>query len=64
MRRFLVMTVCALFAMVGGSACLFAVPRWGGPVSDHFDGDQFRNPQAEPGFTDLVRWQLQRDHAV
>ena len=35
-------------------------PYYSGPVSDHFDGTRFFNPEGEAprGFTDLLRWQF------
>ncbi|WP_345240141.1 MBL fold metallo-hydrolase [Nibrella saemangeumensis] len=38
-------------------------PKYTGPVSDHFDGQQFFNPnQVEPrGFKDVLSWMLNRD---
>ena len=44
-------------------ACVLAVPRYKGPVSDHFDGDAFFNPwnRTERGPADLVKWRVDRD---
>lgn len=41
----------------------FAGPRFGGPPSDHFDGETFRNlaPGEAHGFSDLIRWARTRD---
>lgn len=41
---------------LGAGAC-FSAPRYTGPVSDHFDGHQFKNQREmppEPGFADLM----------
>jgi len=41
------------------TACSSA-PRYSGPVTDHFDGQTFRNlgPYDQPSGRDFVRWQL------
>jgi L-ascorbate metabolism protein UlaG (beta-lactamase superfamily) len=52
--------------MAGGLAAyalldhLFAAPRYRGPVTDHFDGERFRNIEATErrGFVDFLRWKL------
>lgn len=51
-------------ATVGGGVAVNRAtagnPYYSGPVSDHFDGTAFFNPdgKAPLGFTDLMRWQL------
>jgi L-ascorbate metabolism protein UlaG (beta-lactamase superfamily) len=39
-------------------ACVFSAPGYNGPVSDHFDGERFRNlePFAEKSFGDVMKW--------
>lgn len=50
--------------LAGGISCAIRPPKgnpyYSGPVSDHFDGLQFFNPQGivPRGFTDLLRWQF------
>jgi L-ascorbate metabolism protein UlaG (beta-lactamase superfamily) len=42
-------------------ACVFAAPRYHGPLSDHFDGEHFHNQlPAAPG-TNVIKWWLNRD---
>lgn len=37
-------------------------PRYDGPMSDHYDGRRFHNPDPiERGFFDFLRWQMTRD---
>ena len=66
-RRFL--KLGALGGVLGAAACAVQGarspgqgrnPYYDGPVSDHFDGTRFFNPDGEPprGFGDLLRWQL------
>jgi len=43
-----------------GSGCLFAAPRYHGPVSDHFDGDRFHNDVPRPRAGGLFRWLFER----
>ncbi len=50
-------------AAIGGGAAAHATSGnryYRGPVSDHFDGTVFFNPDGRPpgGFTDLMRWQF------
>lgn len=47
----------------GVGCCVFSAPRYNGPRSDHFDGDQFANqvPVEEHGLSDLLKWQLSRE---
>jgi L-ascorbate metabolism protein UlaG (beta-lactamase superfamily) len=41
---------------------VFSAPRYQGPVSDHFDGEKFRNRRAQPhGFRGLIRWLSNRE---
>jgi L-ascorbate metabolism protein UlaG (beta-lactamase superfamily) len=44
---------------------LFAVPRYRGPISPHFDGKRFTNlfPFEAPGFGKVLRWRLLTQHA-
>jgi L-ascorbate metabolism protein UlaG (beta-lactamase superfamily) len=68
-RRFL--SLGAIGSALGVAACAVqgagspANAYYQGPVSDHFDGTRFFNPEgAEPrGFGDLLRWQLGGDKA-
>jgi L-ascorbate metabolism protein UlaG (beta-lactamase superfamily) len=63
-RRFLKFLAAPALILSGGTA--FAAwrqgnnPYYSGPVSDHFDGIRFFNPQGRPntGFTQFLRWQL------
>ena len=62
-RRFLSWTgIGTLAAVLGLTAAsrASANPYYTGPVSDHFDGTRFFNPEGrEPGsFIDLLKWQL------
>jgi len=43
--------------------CLLSAERYRGPVTDHFDGERFRNARHTPhaGPVDLWRWQATRD---
>src|SRR5688572_27965824 len=43
--------------------CAFASPGYNGPVSDHFDGEEFHNQETRqrPGFFGLLEWQLSRE---
>jgi L-ascorbate metabolism protein UlaG (beta-lactamase superfamily) len=43
----------------------FSAPRYNGPVSDHFNGKTFINPQGikPKGLTDVLRWMLTRKPA-
>lgn len=47
----------------GIGAWKFSVPRYRGPVSDHFDGKRFYNQAAieDHGFGDFLRWITNRD---
>src|SRR5436305_3580174 len=40
----------------------FSVPRYHGPITNHFDGRKFHNlePPEKRGFIDFLRWQLNR----
>ncbi|MBM2577944.1 MBL fold metallo-hydrolase [Jannaschia sp. Os4] len=63
-RRFL--SLAGLAGLAGAAACAVrgerasANPYYQGPVTDHFDGTRFFNPDGmDPrGFGDLLRWQL------
>ena len=63
-RRFLALAATGGLAAVAGTFSWMrgarANPYYDGPVSDHFDGRTFFNPDGiEPrGFTDLLRWQF------
>ena len=39
------------------------LPRYQGPVTDHFDGNQFQNlePKPDRSFSDVVDWQMKRE---
>ncbi len=60
-RRFLTLTA-ALAATAGAPALWSSFMRnYNGPVSDHFDGVRFFDPDGSPpkGIGDLLRWQMQ-----
>ncbi len=65
--RWLGWTGMALAALVAAGAvlgcCVFSAPPYRGPVSDHFDGERFVNPEATDlsGFGGFLRWQLTAD---
>jgi L-ascorbate metabolism protein UlaG (beta-lactamase superfamily) len=44
------------------AGCTFAAPQYHGPVTDHFDGDLFFNPDGRDGvrFSEVIRWMLER----
>jgi hypothetical protein len=48
----------ALIYLVADRA--FSAPRYQGPMTDHFNGKKFRNPEPseQKGFIDFLRWQL------
>lgn len=50
----------AALLLLGSSGCLFAAPRYEGPLSDHWDGERFRNqvPMPERGFGSLLKWRF------
>lgn len=54
-----------LFVMVVGVVIgyLISAPRYAGPVSDHFDGNDFFTPGAPSpkGFREVIGWQLNRE---
>lgn len=54
---------CVTLGGVLFGSCVLALPRYEGPVSDHFDGERFRNHEPIPhaGLADLLRWQRERD---
>ena len=55
-----VLTLLGVGIFMGG--CVFAGPKYRGPTSDHFDGEQFfnRTRQERHGFGDFLRWQRTR----
>ena len=56
----IIFTLVLLFTLGG---YIFSGPRYSGPVSDHFDGDRFHNPNgalASKGFREMIRWQFNR----
>ncbi|MBC7280881.1 MBL fold metallo-hydrolase [Hoeflea sp.] len=64
-RSFLRFSALASLAGLGASGSAMALarannPYHSGPVSDHFDGTRFFNPDgsAPKGFSDLIKWQL------
>lgn len=64
-RRFLLM-LSGLAAALGASAFWSARSRsYAGPISDHFDGLRFFDPDGAPpkGFGDFLRWRFTRDPA-
>jgi L-ascorbate metabolism protein UlaG (beta-lactamase superfamily) len=58
-RLFLFAGVLLAGITVSVLGCLGA-PAYEGPISDHFDGRQFRNaaPFEERGFSDVIKWRL------
>lgn len=58
-----VLVALGLTVQVG--ACVLGAPRYEGPVSDHFDGERFHNPNharlGDHGFGAFLRWQLERE---
>ncbi len=46
----------------GVGCCVFSMPGYRGPKSDHFDGKHFHNEieRKEPGVGDMIRWGLDR----
>ncbi|MGB3406986.1 MAG: MBL fold metallo-hydrolase [Jannaschia sp.] len=65
MKRRTFLSVAGITGFLGAAACAVqrtgsANPYYAGPVSDHFDGTRFFNPEGQDpkGFGDLVRWQL------
>ncbi|TFL18936.1 MBL fold metallo-hydrolase [Jannaschia formosa] len=70
MKRRTLLSLAGVTGALGAAAC--AVQRTGasnpyyqGPVTDHFDGTRFFNPDGQDprGFADLLRWQLGGDRA-
>ena len=64
-RRFLKAAGLGTLLLGGGGAASVSAARatnsyYDGPVTDHFDGTVFFNPQGEPpkGFKELIKWQL------
>jgi L-ascorbate metabolism protein UlaG (beta-lactamase superfamily) len=47
-------------AIVVAGCCTFSAPGYGGPVSEHFDGEVFVNQvEVEPkGMSDMLRWRM------
>lgn len=64
MRKLLervLITAGGVAAAVTAERFLFAAPRYRGPVTDHFDGDRFRNlEQGGQSQGSFLKWQLQR----
>ncbi|MFO0722171.1 MAG: MBL fold metallo-hydrolase [Myxococcota bacterium] len=60
--RWLLLFLGLIGAAVLASSCVFAAPRYQGPVSDHFDGERFHNVPADPdkGLGDMLEWQRHR----
>jgi len=69
-RKFLKYFGISTLGLAGAGAWfsrpLAANPYYDGPVSDHFDGKIFFNPDGTPPgkFTDLLRWQLNGERAT
>ncbi len=68
MKRVLIVVAGALAILVGGGAllgaCLFAAPKYRGPVTDHFDGAQFHDDKVGmqgPGA--VLKWTTTREPA-
>lgn len=65
-RRVFLGIVALLVLLAGGGfliGCSISAPRYQGPVSAHFDGQQFQNAggvHAQEGLGPLLRWQLHR----
>lgn len=61
-RMFTALATLAVLLLLGAvvGAWYLSVPRWRGPVSDHFDGRRFHNrePTADKGLLTVLRWQL------
>lgn len=53
------LAIVLIFIIVGAA---LSAPRYKGPVSDHFDGKVFSNPngQESKGFGDVLKWMFQR----
>ncbi|HYO78113.1 MAG TPA: MBL fold metallo-hydrolase [Thermoanaerobaculia bacterium] len=65
-RRIVYTLLGAIAALLGGGGIagwLLSAPKDRGEKSDHFDGKQFHNlePTTHAGFTDMLRWQANRD---
>ncbi len=64
-RRRLRAALGLVLAVVGGAFAFgcFGAPRYMGPPSDHFDGEEFRNlgPFEERSFWDVLAWKLGDD---
>lgn len=65
-RRWIRATVAVLAVFGGGAAleaCVFATPRYHGPVTDHFDGEHFHNPvdAFHPVQPSTLKWLLNRE---
>ncbi|UWQ17637.1 MBL fold metallo-hydrolase [Jannaschia sp. M317] len=70
MKRRTFLSAAGLTSVLGAAACAVqrsgpTNPYYAGPISDHFDGTRFFNPEgSEPrGFGDLLKWQLGGDKA-
>jgi L-ascorbate metabolism protein UlaG (beta-lactamase superfamily) len=59
----LVTLVVLVGIVLGAGCCAFSAPRYQGPKSDHFDGEEFINPgrKVEQGFGAFWKWTLNRD---
>ncbi len=43
----------------------FSAPHYSGAITDHFNGERFFNPEAQPrGFVDLMRWLFNRKPGI
>ena len=54
-RSVAALAACLIIVIALGGADIVFAPRYTGPVSDHFDGEQFHNPQAADQATDDAR---------
>ena len=67
MRRTLLGILAAALALGAGGfiiGCSLSAPRYRGPVTDHFNGEKFVNPNgvhAQEGIKPLLKWYLHRD---
>jgi L-ascorbate metabolism protein UlaG (beta-lactamase superfamily) len=62
-RRRVVGLVAGAAAFVGVPVWIYSMKTYHGPVSDHFDGDRFFDPDGAPPKDplDILRWQFGRD---
>lgn len=65
LKILLFLGVLILLVMIGGVMIGYVIsaPRYGGPVSDHFDGTDFFTPGAPSpkGFREVIGWQMNRE---